>query len=228
MNRDLVLYFLLLLLPVFGLPFAAHRLLVDELARGRETGTACLQAKAEALAWRMRAERLERLPAEPRSAAVQAALVDDASGGVVDGALPRDGRCRGCASLAPEWPGRSVVVTWAGVRSVGALRARRLMRAEAAVFVLSAFIFLIGLVLVLRAVLRARADARRQLDYVADFSHRLKTPLTSISLCAELTRSGRLNGARVRESTGTIVDEAAKLDVLVDEVLAYIKDARHG
>ena len=31
-----------------------------------------------------------------------------------------------------------------------------------------------------------------------------------------------------RESTETIVAEAAKLDVLVDEVLAYIKDARHG
>ena len=119
-------------------------------------------------------------------------------------------------------------VAWAGAQSVGARRARRLAHAELAVYAGAGAVFLLGLALVLRAVLRARRDARRQLDYVADFSHRLKTPLTSISLCAELSRSGRLDEARRRESTETIVAEAAKLDVLVDEVLAYIKDARHG
>ena len=35
MNRDLLVYFLLLLLPVFALPYAAHRLLSDERTRGR-------------------------------------------------------------------------------------------------------------------------------------------------------------------------------------------------
>lgn len=228
MARDLLVYFLILLLPVCALPYAAHRLLVDELVRGRETGTACLQAKAEALALRMRLERLDRLPPADASARTQAALVEDATGRVLDGAKSEDGRCIGTASLAPERPGRSVVVAWAGAQSVGSLRARRLMRAEIAVFAVSGFIFLIGLVLVLRAVLRARREVRRQLDYVADFSHRLKTPLTAISLCAELSRSGRLDEVRRRESTETIVGEAAKLDVLVDEVLAYIKDARRG
>lgn len=228
MNRDILVYFLLLLLPVVALPYAAHRLLVDELARGRETGTACLQARADALALRMRLERLDRLPAAPAQAKTQAALVEDASGRVLDGVLATDGRCTGSATLAPEQPGRSVRVAWAGAQSVGFLRARRLLRAEIAVFAVSGFIFLIGLALVLRAVLRARQEARRQFEYVADFTHRLKTPLTSISLCAELTRAGRLDEARTRESTETIVAEAAKLDVLVDEVLAYIKDVRHG
>ena len=224
MNRDLLVYFLLLLLPVFALPYAAHRLLSDERTRGRETGTACLQAKAEALALRMRLDRLERLPATDGAAPVQAALVENASGRVLDGEMYADGT----ASLAPERPGLSVRVAWAGAESVGARRARRLAHAELAVYAGAGAVFLLGLALVLRAVLRARRDARRQLDYVADFSHRLKTPLTSISLCAELSRSGRLDEARRRESTETIVAEAAKLDVLVDEVLAYIKDARHG
>ena len=224
MNRDLLVYFLLLLLPVFALPYAAHRLLSDERTRGRETGTACLQAKAEALALRMRLDRLERLPATDGAAPVQAALVENASGRVLDGEM----YAVGTASLAPERPGLSVRVAWAGAESVGARRARRLAHAELAVYAGAGAVFLLGLALVLRAVLRARRDARRQLDYVADFSHRLKTPLTSISLCAELSRSGRLDEARRRESTETIVAEAAKLDVLVDEVLAYIKDARHG
>ena len=228
MNRDLLVYFLLLLLPVFALPYAAHRLLSDERTRGRETGTACLQAKAEALALRMRLDRLERLRATDGAAPVQAALVENASGRVLDGEMYADGRCVGTASLAPERPGLSVRVAWAGAESVGARRARRLAHAELAVYAGAGAVFLLGLALVLRAVLRARRDARRQLDYVADFSHRLKTPLTSISLCAELSRSGRLDEARRRESTETIVAEAAKLDVLVDEVLAYIKDARHG
>ena len=228
MNRDLLAYFLILLLPVFALPYAAHRLLVDELARGRETGTACLQAKADALALRMRLEKsVERLPPSA-DAATEAVLLEDATGRVLDGVLHRDSRCRGTASLAPERPGCSVQVAWSGEQSLGYLRARRLMRAEVAVYAGAGAVFLLGLALVLRAVLRARRDARRQLDYVADFSHHLKTPLTSISLCAELSRSGRLDEARRRESTETIVAEAAKLDVLVDEVLAYIKDARHG
>ena len=229
MNRDILVYFLLLLLPVFALPYATHRLLSDELARGRETGTACLQAKAEALALRMRLERRwDRLPAGTSDGATRALLLDTAGGCALDGGFPRDGRCAGVCTLAPERPDLSVHVAWAGEESVGARRARRLMRAELAVFVGAGLVFALGLSLVLRAVLRARRDARRQLDYVADFSHRLKTPLTSISLCAELSRSGRLDTARVRESTETIVAEAAKLDVLVDEVLAYIKDARHG
>ena len=214
---------------MFVLPYAAHRLLSDELARGRETGTACLQAKAEALALRMRLEqRFDRLPDRPADAPTWAVLVDAAGDRALDGGFPSDGRCFGVCTLAPERPDLSVRVAWAGTESVGARRARHLMHAELAVCAGSGAVFLLGLFLVLRAVLRARRDARRQLDYVADFSHRLKTPLTSISLCAELSRSGRLDETRRRESTETIVAEAAKLDVLVDEVLAYIKDARHG
>ena len=109
MNRDLLVYFLLLLLPVFALPYAAHRLLSDERTRGRETGTACLQAKAEALALRMRLDRLERLPATDGATPVQAALVENASGRVLDGEMYADGRCVGTASLAPERPGLSVL-----------------------------------------------------------------------------------------------------------------------
>ena len=229
MFRDILFYFLILLLPVCTLPYAAHRLLADERTRGRETGTACLQAKAEVLALRMRLERQwNKLPVGSADNVTQALLFDAVGNRVLDGGFPLDGRCVGVSTLAPERPDLSVRVAWAGAESVGARRARRLARAELAVCAGSGAVFLLGLVLVLRAVLRARRDARRQLDYVADFSHRLKTPLTSISLCAELSRSGRLDEARRRESTETIVAEAAKLDVLVDEVLAYIKDARHG
>ena len=74
---------------------------------------------------------------------------------------------------------------------------------------------------------RRRRAARTQLDSVADFTHRLKTPLTSISLCADLARAGRLSAARRRDSLDTIARETAKLNTLVDEVLAYVKACRH-
>ena len=224
MNRDLLVYFLVLLVPVCLLPVAAHRLLTQELDRGRILGTSFLQAKAEARA------------AAPDATGAVPAVTDPILVEIVDKAgqprttpFPDDGRCFGEAPLAgPAFPACRLRVAWAGTPSPGFARRRSLMRAEGVVWAFAGLFFLVGAGLLARAAIRARQAARRQLDWVDDFSHRLKTPLTSISLCAELAKSGRLPDGLDKEATETVAAETAKLTALVDEVLDYIGKQRHG
>ena len=117
-------------------------------------------------------------------------------------------------------------VTWPGDRGPGFVRRQKMFLVEMTVFGVCGFFILLGSGLLARAILRSRRDSQQQLEYVADFTHRLKTPLTSISLCAELARKGRLDDVRKHEAVETVIAEAAKLDVLVDEVLAYVKRCR--
>ncbi|MGN0852860.1 MAG: histidine kinase dimerization/phospho-acceptor domain-containing protein [Kiritimatiellia bacterium] len=224
MNKDLLFYFLVMLAPLVLLPFATHRLLTQELNRGKALGQAYLQTKAELVAGQMRAAGTDTLPAADADGALLLSLVDP-QGRPLDASFPVDGRCQGEAAVAP---GRAVRVVWAGTPSPGARRRRKLVRAQICVWTGSGLIFLTGLGLLIRAVFRARREAREQLEYVDGFSHRLKTPLTSISLCAELARSKRLPADMAQEATATIASETAKLNGLVDEVLAYIGARRHG
>lgn len=238
MNKDLFAYFLILLMPLCVLPFAVHRFLSAELARGRTLGRAYLGAEAQCLAAEMTAARTLTPPTAERRLPVNVAVEDrrlpvnvavvDARGRTGDNQpFPPDDRCFGAAPLAPAFPDRFVRVAWPGSRSPGSARAHAILFAEVAAFAVCGFFILLGCGLLTRAILRARRAARTQLDSVADFTHRLKTPLTSISLCADLARAGRLSDARRRESLDTIAQEAAKLNTLVDEVLAYVKACRH-
>lgn len=227
MNKDLFVYFLILLVPLCVLPFAVHRFLSAELAHGRTLGRAYLGAEAQCLAAEMTAARTPTPPPADRRLPVNVAVVD-ARGHTDDNQpFPPDDRCFGTAPLAPAFPDRFVRVAWPGSRSPGSTRAHTILFAEVAAFAVCGFFILLGCGLLTRAILRARRAARTQLDSVADFTHRLKTPLTSISLCADLARAGRLSDARRRESLDTIAQEAAKLNTLVDEVLAYVKACRH-
>lgn len=223
MNKDLLFYFLVMLVPVVLLPVATHRLLTQELDRGRTLGTTYLQTKAELIACQMQIQGF-KAPHTQGTDPICIACVDD-QGNILDENFPRDGRCFGEAAL----PGnRRLRVVWAGTPSPGFLRREKLLRAEWLVGAGSGLVFLLGLGLLIRALFRARREAHQRLDYVDNFSHRLKTPLTSISLCAELAQSGRLPNGLDKEATETVARETAKLNALVDEVLAYIGEQRHG
>lgn len=228
MNKDLFVYFLFLLMPLCVLPFAVHSFMTAEINRGREVGRAYLAAEARNLADDMVATRQGKPNLERTQRPVLAAVVDTRGETAEGRRFPTDDRCFGEAPLGPAFPGRVVRVTWPGERGVGVVRRQKMMVVEGAVFGICGFFILLGSGLLARAILRSRRDARRQLEYVADFTHRLKTPLTSISLCAELARKGRLDDARKHEAVETVLAEAAKLDVLVDEVLAYVKECRHA
>ena len=227
MRRGVFLWLLVLAVPLAVLPWAAHRLVSGELVRGKTVGTAYLQAQAEALAARMQAA--DR-PEAPASAAVLPVLVGvtDLQGRPVGAALPSDGRCCGRASLAPKFPDRCVVVAWPGEKAPGRERMRRLHRVELGVYVGCGSVFLLAAFLLFRSQQRTRRALAEQLACARDFSHRLKTPITSISLCAELAKAGRLTDERKRECAETIVAEAERLDAIVGEVLEHIEGLRHG
>jgi len=217
----LLAYSVLFLVPVAMLPVVTHWLIADERAFGRETGIAYLRATAEA--WSLRLERGQALPSGPVGKGPAAIVAEvDAKGRDLATArlFPNDARCFGEALSG----GRRVRATWPGDVGRGQARVRTLVRLEGAAYAGAVLLFLSGVIALLREVHRARKAAREQVDYVADVSHRLKTPLTSISLCAELAKTGRLDERRQEESRQTVLDEAAKLSVIVDEVLAHVKE----
>jgi two-component system OmpR family sensor kinase len=65
----------------------------------------------------------------------------------------------------------------------------------------------------------ARASEERMRRFVADASHELRTPLTSIRGFAELYRQGAVDGPEVARVMGRIESEAARMGLLVDDLL---------
>jgi len=225
----LIVYSLLFLVPVCLLPFVTHRLIVDGRDFGRETGQAYLRATAEA--WALRAERGEALPKGEIGPApsVLVALVDEAGRKVGTGVrFPSDDRCFGEAPVKSGPAKRLVRATWPGPVGRGQSHQRRLNMLEKGVAVVFIVMLVVGVNALGRELVRAKEAARRQVDYIADISHRLKTPLTSISLCAELAQAGRLDERRKEESARTIAAEASKLSAILDEVLAHVREMRRG
>jgi two-component system OmpR family sensor kinase len=66
---------------------------------------------------------------------------------------------------------------------------------------------------------QARASEGRMRQFVADASHELRTPLTSIRGFAELHRIGAATEADVADSMARIEEEAARMGLLVDDLL---------
>ena len=227
MSRSSVLFLVFLALPLCVVSVAAHRLVSTEVARGRTIGRAYLQAQAKVIAAKMQSTVAAEVPTEDTELPVLVAIVDK-DGTVRSGALPDDGRCFGLATLAPKFPDRAVKVMWSGAESPGLLRARRLRRIECSVFGGAAALFLLAACILVRRHLNLRRELKKQREAVCDFSHRLKTPITSIFLCAELARDGRMSEERKRECAETIFAEATKLDRIVGEVLNHIEGGRHG
>ena len=227
MNLHASVIFLMLVAPLAILPYAAHRLISSEAERGKAVGTGYLQAQAETLAAKMQ-NAAKPIPPDETAALPVLIGITGKDGKLQYGTLPDDGRCTGVASLGPKFPDLSVTVMWRGDRNPGLERMRRLHLAELTVYGVTAFLFLVAVGLVLRTLHRTRRELAAQIARARDFSHRLKTPITSISLCAELAQSGRITDERKKECAETIVAEAAKLDGIVGEVLQHIEGSSRG
>ncbi|MCL2684162.1 MAG: HAMP domain-containing histidine kinase [Synergistaceae bacterium] len=87
-------------------------------------------------------------------------------------------------------------------------------------------LILAGSLIVIRMMSYEMRVASQKTTFVANVSHELKTPLTSIRLYAELLASGRqADEARRREYLRTMISEAERLSNLVDNVLTFSRRA---
>ena len=130
--------------------------------------------------------------------------------------------------ITPALPGWEVGVWLADPYEA----ASRAMSAARAVWMLVGALFLViavGGAALLWALTSEIRLARKKTTFVANVSHELKTPLTSIRLFAEMLLSGRQKDEeRRREYLRTMVSEAERLSRLVENVLSFSRDGKRG
>lgn len=78
-----------------------------------------------------------------------------------------------------------------------------------------------GAALARRAVANERAAARLRDDFLANVSHELKTPLTSLRLYAEMLGDPALDAAARRRYAAVALAEGARLSAMVDDLLDF-------
>ena len=106
-----------------------------------------------------------------------------------------------------------------------ALSARERLE-SAALYGLAALLLCVGTAYAFLAIGRAHRLARDKGDFVANVTHELKTPLANIRLFAESLKEGRVREADRAEFLATILEEAARLDTLVEGLLHAARGVR--
>lgn len=136
---------------------------------------------------------------------------------------PITGAIFGSAPIKPMLPSYSVCVAPAGGDAAVALDAC----AQAMFAAILAFLLFgtmaAGVVLLVRAARRAKAEARAKTDFLSNVSHELKTPLTSIAMFAEMLEKGGLPADAARTAAATISRESKRLGRLIDGLLEYAR-----
>jgi len=88
--------------------------------------------------------------------------------------------------------------------------------------VLLFLLFAVGALLLILDARRERKESEQKTSFVSNVSHELKTPLTSIRLCAEMLSEGRAkDDAAKNRYLGVITKESERLTRLVDNVLDF-------
>ena len=151
-------------------------------------------------------------------------LLDERGGPIFAPAepAPRDYRqpfvAREVSELLPRWEA-AAYLTDPGMVSSRARLAGLILWVLIALLVVS---IAGGGTLVLRALGAEVRLARQKSSFVANVSHELKTPLTSIRMYAEMLQEGRQRDpAKRRRYLSTIVEEAQRLTRLVNRVLDF-------
>ena len=77
----------------------------------------------------------------------------------------------------------------------------------------------VGLIMIIQDITQRMKLESMQMDFVANVSHELKTPLTSISGFAELMKNGNVAGETVVDFSKSIYCEAQRLISLVNDII---------
>ncbi|HPF85745.1 MAG TPA: HAMP domain-containing sensor histidine kinase [Aminivibrio sp.] len=151
-------------------------------------------------------------------------VLDDRGNPLVSPPLPsgadwrRPFVAREISPLLPRWEAGA----WLTNPGLAASRARF---ATIAVWLLTGILFVVilaGAGVIMRMLSAEMRLAANKTTFVANVSHELKTPLTSIRLFAEMLLSGRQQSEeRRKEYLRTMVSETERLSRLVDNVLAF-------
>jgi len=125
---------------------------------------------------------------------------------------------RELSAVLPLWEA-AAYLTDPGAVSARAGRAARILWALISILFVS---ILVGGILVLRAVRAEVVLARQKTSFVANVSHELKTPLTSIRMFAEMLKTGRQPSESKRgEYLSLMVSESERLTRLINNVLDF-------
>ena len=135
---------------------------------------------------------------------------------------PRDYRrpfvARECSAILPLWEA-AAYLSDPGIVSSQARRIGRIL------WVLICLLFVsiaVGGILVLRSVQAESLSARRRTGFVANVSHELKTPLTSIRMFAEMLKTGSHGSEGKRQQyLSLMVSESERLTRLINNVLDF-------
>lgn len=133
------------------------------------------------------------------------------------------GAIYGSAPIKPMLPSYSVCVAPVGGDAAVALGARTQAMFAAILAFLLFGTMSAGVVLLVRAARRAKAEARAKTDFLSNISHELKTPLTSIAMFAEMLESGNVQGDAAKTASSTISRESKRLARLIDGLLEYAR-----
>jgi len=149
------------------------------------------------------------------------ARITPEDGGLALRTLPLAALDLGAGPLRAPLPDPYGALALRGDIDAGGLAARLAAerRSAAAVYGLAALILAAAAALALFAVERARRLARAKEGFVANVTHELKTPLANIRLYAESLHEGRVRAGDEDGFMRTILDEAARLDALVEGLL---------
>lgn len=132
------------------------------------------------------------------------------------------GRLYGRCSLAPMMPDWTVHVHWRDGDRVLAGDSLTVICIGVCLLVLLVGSLLVGISMIVRDSRHARQEALQKTTFVNDISHDLKTPLTTICLCADLLSDGRLQDEeRRRKAARTIAFAASRLSGIVSTVLEF-------
>jgi signal transduction histidine kinase len=132
---------------------------------------------------------------------------------------------RELGELLPRWEAAAYLADPQAVQD----RARTTALAVLALVGILLVAILFGSAWVLRAVRSELIDAQHKTTFVANVSHELKTPLTSIRLFAELLKEGRqTDPAKQQKYLGIIVSEVERLTRLINNVLDFSRARKRG
>lgn len=129
----------------------------------------------------------------------------------------------GSAPLQPMLPSYSVCVAPAGGDAAVALDASAQAMLAAILVCLLFGTLAAGVILLVRAARRAKAEARAKTDFLSNVSHELKTPLTSIAMFAEMLENGSIGADAAKTACATISRESRRLGRMIDGLLEYAR-----